>query len=89
MSIIYKEIVTFKFVNRMYEEGLFANAVVPPAVLSGESTVRTSFMATHEDKHLNRVLDILAKLGKEFNLTNSQNFGQIDGYSERSTRVSL
>lgn len=56
------------FVNRLYEEGVFANAVIPPAVQSGCSGVRTSYMATHKNEHLDRVLEVFKKLGKEFNL---------------------
>lgn len=56
------------FVNRLYEEGVFANAIIPPAVPPGSSGVRTSYMATHEDKHLDKVLEVFNVLGKEFNL---------------------
>ncbi|HLB59266.1 MAG TPA: aminotransferase class I/II-fold pyridoxal phosphate-dependent enzyme, partial [Bdellovibrionota bacterium] len=62
------DVTTFRFVNRLYEEGVFANAVVAPAVPEGCSSVRTSYMATHTDELLDRVLEIFKKLGSEFHL---------------------
>jgi 8-amino-7-oxononanoate synthase len=56
------------FVNRLYEEGVFANAIIPPAVPPGCSCVRTSYMATHKEEQLSQILDIFKKLGTEFNL---------------------
>jgi len=52
-------------VKRLQEEGVFANAVISPAVPPGCSLIRTSYMATHERKHLDRALDVLEKVGRE------------------------
>jgi len=32
------------------------------------SMMRTSYMATHEDEHLNKILEVFQIVGKEFNL---------------------
>jgi 8-amino-7-oxononanoate synthase len=46
-------------------EGVFVNAVVPPAVPQGQSLLRTSYMATHSDEELNFILDAFARVGKK------------------------
>jgi 8-amino-7-oxononanoate synthase len=47
------------------EEGVFVNPVVPPATQPGRCLIRTSYMATHTDEMLDRVLVILEKAGKK------------------------
>ena len=59
---------TFKFWKALFDEGVFTNPVVPPAVPEGHGRIRTSYMATHTDDQLDFVLDVLARLGKEFDL---------------------
>jgi len=59
---------TFAFWKNLFENGVFANAAIPPAVSPGRSLIRTSYMATHTDEELNRVIDVFEKLGREFNL---------------------
>ncbi len=59
------DMLTFKMVSRLYEEGVFVNPVVPPAVPPGRSMLRTSYMATHQREHLDRSLDALARVGRE------------------------
>ncbi|HGY54633.1 MAG TPA: aminotransferase class I/II-fold pyridoxal phosphate-dependent enzyme [Caldithrix abyssi] len=56
---------TFIFWHRLFDEGIYANAVISPAVPSDEALIRTSFMSTHTDDDLNRVLDIMHKVAKE------------------------
>ena len=38
---------TFKFTQRLFEEGVFVNPVVSPAVRAEDSLIRFSLMATH------------------------------------------
>lgn len=59
---------TFVFWKRLFENGVFANPAVPPAVAPGKCLIRTSYMATHTDDELNKVLHVFEKLGKEFGL---------------------
>lgn len=47
------------------DEGVFVNPVVPPATQQGRSLIRTSYMATHTDEMLDRVLVILERAGKK------------------------
>jgi 8-amino-7-oxononanoate synthase len=53
------------FNQRIFEEGVFANPVLPPAVPSNASMVRTSYMATHDRADLQEALDIFKKVGEE------------------------
>lgn len=50
----------------LFEEGVFVNAFIRPGVPPGMEMLRTSYMATHEDKHLNKILDVFQKVGKKF-----------------------
>ena len=59
---------TFVFWKRLFENRVFANPAVPPAVMPGKSLIRTSYMATHSDEELNKVVDVFEKLGREFRL---------------------
>lgn len=53
----------FKFWKALFEAGVYVNAVVPPGVPQGQSLVRTSYMATHTDDHLNKILEAFRKVG--------------------------
>lgn len=58
----------FAFWKLMFDAGVFANPSISPAVPKGEAIIRTSYMATHTDSELNKVLEIFAKLGKQFGI---------------------
>ncbi len=53
----------FKFWKDLFEEGVYVNAVVPPAVPKDQALVRSSYMATHTDEQLGKVLDAFRKVG--------------------------
>jgi len=63
--LIGSEAKAMAFSQRLFEEGVFATPAIYPAVRYGEAIVRTSFMASHTDEDLDRVLDIFAKIAKE------------------------
>jgi 8-amino-7-oxononanoate synthase len=63
--LIGSEAKAFIFTQRLFEEGIFATPAIFPAVRYGEAIVRTSFMATHTDNDLDRVLEIFEKLARE------------------------
>jgi 8-amino-7-oxononanoate synthase len=50
------------------EAGVFVNPVAPPAVPPGRCLIRTSYMATHTDEHLDRVLEIVETAGKKLGI---------------------
>ena len=47
------------------DEGVFVNPVAPPATPPGRCLIRTSYMATHTDEQLDRVLVIMEQAGKK------------------------
>jgi 8-amino-7-oxononanoate synthase len=63
--LIGSEAKAFQFTQRLFEEGVFATPAIYPAVRYGESIVRTSFMSTHTDDDLDRVLEIFEQLARE------------------------
>lgn len=52
----------------LFDNGVFVNPILAPAVPQGQQLLRTSYMATHTDAQMDRVLEIFAKVGKEFGL---------------------
>ena len=66
--IIGDDIKTFQFWKMLMENGVFANAVISPAVPQGMQLIRASFIATQEDAHLDRIIEIFTKCGKELGL---------------------
>jgi 8-amino-7-oxononanoate synthase len=66
--MIGDDMTCFKFWRTLADEGIFANAIVPPAVSPGMSLIRTSYTATHTDNQLDKVLDIFATLGKKYGI---------------------
>jgi len=54
----------------LQEEGVFVNVAVSPAVPNGRALIRTSYMATHTDEQLDRVLEAFKKVGKKLGLIN-------------------
>ena len=49
----------------LFEEGVFVNAFIRPGVPPGMEMLRTSYMATHNDGHLDKILDVFSKVGKK------------------------
>jgi 7-keto-8-aminopelargonate synthetase-like enzyme len=45
-----------------FDEGVYANVALPPAVTPEFSLLRTSYMATHTDAQLDRVLEVFDKV---------------------------
>ena len=63
--IIGEDMVMLQMWRRLFDAGIYVNAVLPPAVPPGKALLRTSYMATHTDEQLERVLDTFARVGKE------------------------
>ena len=59
---------TFLTWRYLFENGVFVNPVISPAVSPGRQLLRTSYMATHTDEQLEKVLGVFEKVGKELGL---------------------
>ncbi len=59
---------TFMTWKTLYEAGLYTNPVISPAVPPEMSLLRTSYMATHTDEHLERVLATFKQVGDALGL---------------------
>lgn len=56
---------TFTMWKKLFDNGVFVNAVISPAVTPGHQLLRTSYMATHTDAQMDKVLEVFKKVGKE------------------------
>jgi 8-amino-7-oxononanoate synthase len=62
--IIGDDQLTFLMWKTLFDEGVFVNPVISPAVAPGHQLLRTSYMATHTNDQLDKVLEIFGKVGK-------------------------
>ncbi len=66
--IIGEDEKTFAFWRTLFDEGIYTNPVISPAVPPDRALIRTSYMATHSDNDLDFVLDKFKNIGKNFGL---------------------
>ncbi len=66
--IIGDDTKTFIFWRALFDAGVFVNAFVSPGVPPGMAMLRTSYMATHEEHHLDRILETFSAIGKELGI---------------------
>jgi 8-amino-7-oxononanoate synthase len=59
---------TFQFTQQLFEEGIFVNPVVSPAVRSDSSLVRISLMATHTRNQLDEAISKIEKVANRLNI---------------------
>jgi 8-amino-7-oxononanoate synthase len=59
---------TFKFTNLLFQEGVFVNPVVSPAVRSEASLIRFSLMATHTEKQIDFAVEKMYKVAQKLNV---------------------
>ncbi|WP_204378495.1 aminotransferase class I/II-fold pyridoxal phosphate-dependent enzyme [Agaribacterium haliotis] len=67
--------------KKFYEEGVFVNPVIPPAVPASECGFRISFMSTHEWEDLYRALEVFERLRNDLVL--DENATGVQHASER------
>ncbi len=59
---------TFLTWKLLFDNGVFVNPVISPAVSPGRQLLRTSYMASHTQSQLEHVLGVFEKVGKEVGL---------------------
>jgi len=58
------DIKAFTMARMLHDKCVFANVAVSPAVPNGNALMRTSYMATHTDEQLDKVLTAFEEVGK-------------------------
>ncbi len=66
--IVGDDMLAFQFWRALFDAGVFVNAFISPGVPPGLQMMRTSYMATHEDEHLNKILDVFGSVGKKLGI---------------------
>lgn len=66
--VIGDDLKTFHVWKALFDEGVFVNPAISPAVPPGKALLRTSYMATHTDAQLDRVLEIFGRVGKKLGI---------------------
>lgn len=59
---------SFQMWRKLYDAGVFVNVFISPGVPQGRQMMRTSYMSTHEDHHIDFIVDAFVKVGKELNI---------------------
>jgi 8-amino-7-oxononanoate synthase len=63
--IVGDDLLAFKMWRMLYDAGVFVNVFISPGVPQGRQMMRTSYMATHEEEHLNKILEVFGDVGKK------------------------
>ncbi len=66
--IVGDDMLAFQMWKALYDSGVFVNVFISPGVPPGRQMMRTSYMATHENEHLDFIVDAFKKCGKELGL---------------------
>ena len=66
--VIGDEVPTLEFNKLLFENGVFVNPVLPPAVPEGMSLLRTSYMATHTQDDLDTILEAFKTVGEQLRI---------------------
>jgi 8-amino-7-oxononanoate synthase len=66
--IVGNDEIAFKMWRMLFDAGVFVNVFISPGVPPGRQMMRTSYMATHEDEHLDEILSIFTDTGKKLGL---------------------
>jgi len=63
--LISDQMKTLVFWKKLFDAGVYVNAFIRPGVMPGHEALRTSFMATHEKHHLDKVITEFCTIGRE------------------------
>ncbi|RUM53376.1 MAG: 8-amino-7-oxononanoate synthase [Methylococcus sp.] len=72
--ILGDEMTTLGLWRALFDAGIFANAVIPPAVSPNASRLRTSYMATHTDEQLDMVVSTFREVLSKANRLEASGF---------------
>jgi 8-amino-7-oxononanoate synthase len=63
--IIKDTMKTYEMCRLLFENGVFVNSVISPAVPPGRELLRTSYMTTHTEEQLDKVLTAFENVGRQ------------------------
>ena len=66
--IVGDDEIGFKMWRMLYDAGVFVNLFISPEVHPGRQMMRTSYMSTHENEHLDFIIDTFKSVGKQLGL---------------------
>lgn len=66
--IIGDDMRAFQMGKMLFEDGVFVNVFISPGVPQGRQMMRTSYMSTHEDQHLEYIVDAFKRNGKKLGI---------------------
>lgn len=66
--IVGDDNLAFVMWRKLFDAGVFVNVFISPGVPPGRQMMRTSYMSTHEESHLQQIIDTFKKIGKELGL---------------------
>ena len=66
--LIGDNLLAFKMWKLLFDKGVFTTPVVSPAVPNNRAMIRTSYIATQKDEHLEKVLTAFEEAGKELGI---------------------
>ncbi len=66
--IVGSDPLAFQMWRKLYDNGVFVNVFISPGVPQGRQMMRTSYMSSHEDEHLDFIINTFKKVGKELGL---------------------
>ncbi len=59
---------TFEFTQKLFEDGVFVNPVISPAVANDSTLIRFSLMATHEFNQIDEAIEKITKAAKSIGI---------------------
>ncbi len=66
--IVGNDELAFAMWRKLYDAGVFVNVFISPGVPQGRQMMRTSYMSSHEDEHLDFIINAFKTVGKEIGL---------------------
>jgi 8-amino-7-oxononanoate synthase len=66
--IVGDDTLAFQMWKILYDSGVFVNVFISPGVPPGRQMMRTSYMATHQKEHLDEILYVFEKAGKQIGI---------------------
>lgn len=66
--IVGNDELAFAMWRKLYDYGVFVNVFISPGVPQGRQMMRTSYMSTHEDDHLDFIISTFRRVGREIGL---------------------